>query len=576
MLRNQVQELVEQAVIAGQADASLPAIEMPQVEIARPKQPEHGDYSTNIAMVTAAAIRKATESKPNPRQIAQAIVDHMPDDPLISAAEIAGPGFINLRLAEEWLQEQVAAIVAAGDEFGTIDQGAGQRWQVEHVSANPTGPIHYGGARNAVLGDTLANVLEAAGYEVQREFYVNDGGTQFRLFIETLYARYAQLLGRDEPIPADGYQGDYMLDYAQQIVEEAGDRFLRMPRDAALTELRPLGRALVLVSLEEELAGMGVRYDNWFSEQTLYDEGLIEQSLNYLQERGELVKRDGAVWFLASNYPKHEKDVVVIRSNGQPTYFAGDIAYHYDKFLRRHFDKVIDVWAVDHQGHVPRMNAMMQAFGLDPDRLVILMYDLVKLIEDGKEKKLSKRAGNIITIQEVVEQVGADALRFNLLTRGPESTIEFDMDLAVREAKENPVFYVQYSHARICSMLDKARKAGFAPAAEFDEMDHSVLALLSQPSELALIRKLLEMEEQIATAVEKLSPHNLTYYAMDVAKAFNSFYRDARVIDPDAPALSQARVYLSQATQVVLARTLGLLGITAPQEMWRDDVEIDE
>ncbi len=575
MLRDRLQAVIEQAVTAAQADGSLQAFEMPAAEVMRTKQPEHGDYSTNIAMVAAAAIRKATGEKSNPRQIAQAIEEHMPDDPLISATEIAGPGFINIRLADAWLQQQVGEIIDQGDTFGNIALGAGQRWQVEYVSANPTGPIHYGGARNAALGDSVANVLEAAGYDVQREFYVNDGGTQFQLFIETLYARYAQALGQDEPLPEDGYKGEYMLDYAQLLVDEYGDRFLAMPREEALQELRGIGRAIVLAALEEELGSIGVRFDNWFSEQSLYDEGLVEQSLDYLRERGELADRDGAVWFLASNYPKNEKDEVVVRSNGKPTYFAGDIAYHYDKFLRRNFDHVVNVWAVDHQGHVSRMNAMMEAFGLGADRLTILMYDLVKLVEGGEEKKLSKRAGNLITISDVVEAVGADALRFNLLTRSPESTIDFDLELAVKEVKENPVFYAQYSHARICSVLSKAQASGFplADEAEGDLADY--LALLTHPSELALIRKLLELEEQIEIAVDKLSPHNLTLYAVELAKTFNRFYRDCRVVDETEPALSQARVLLSQATQIVLARVLTLLGISAPEALWRE-IDIDE
>ncbi len=336
-----------------------------------------------------------------------------------------------------------------------------------------------------------------------------------------------------------------------------------------------MGRAIVLAALEEELGSIGVRFDNWFSEQSLYDEGLVEQALDYLRERGELTDRDGAVWFLASNYPKNEKDEVVVRSNGKPTYFAGDIAYHYDKFLRRNFDHVVNVWAVDHQGHVSRMKAMMEAFGLGADRLTILMYDLVKLVEGGEEKKLSKRAGNLITINDVVEEVGADALRFNLLTRSPESTIDFDLELAVKEVKENPVFYVQYSHARICSVLSKAQASGFALADEVEGELTDYLALLTHPSELALIRKMLELEEQIEIAVEKLSPHNLTLYAIELAKTFNRFYRDCRVVDEAEPVLSQARVLLSQATQIVLARVLTLLGISAPEALWRE-VDIDE
>lgn len=566
MIRDQIQLLFEQALLSAQAAGILTSFDLPAVEIARPKQADHGDYSTNVAMVVAAAIRKSTGAKANPRAIAEAIIAHLPPSDLIDQVEIAGPGFINLRLANWWLQRQVATIVQAGAQFGNINRGQGQHWQVEFVSVNPTGPIHYGGARNAVLGDGLANVLEAAGYCVQREFYVNDRGTQVRLFAETLWARYRQFFGQAAPIPADGYQGEYMLDYARQLAEQYGDRFVAMAPKQAVDELEQIGLTIVLNALKVELARIGVRFDNWFSEQSLYTNGLVQQALDYLEQRGELERRDGAVWFLASKYPKNEKDEVVIRSNGSPSYFASDIAYHYDKFLRRKFDKVINVWGVDHQGHIPRMAAVMQSLGLDPARLNILLYDLVKLVRDGKEVKLSKRAGNLITITDVVEEVGADAIRFNLLTRSPESTIEFDLDLAVAQTNENPVYYVQYSHARICSILTKAAAEGFATTT-LTGVDSDLLRRLTHPSELILIRKLLELEEQIDLAVERLSPHNLTHYAIELAKTFNGFYRDCRVVDHEQPEVSAARLLLSTASQTVLAKVLGLIGVSAPATM---------
>lgn len=566
MIRDSLRALVHAALQSAQDDGALPPFELPTVDLQRPKQAEHGDFSTNVAMVTAAAVRKSDPSKANPRQIAQAIVDHLPTTTLLGAAELAGPGFINLRLSDRWLQEQTLAMIEAGDAVGNFDRGKGQRWQVEYVSANPTGPVHYGGARNGVLGDTLANVLEAAGYSVQREYYINDGGNQFNLFAATLYARYMQQLGIPEPMPEQGYAGEYMIDYAKRIINLVEDRFASMSKEEAIAELKVLGREIVLADLLEETSAIGIEYDRWFSEQSLYDEGLVEQALDYLDQRGELLRRDGAVWFRASNYPKNEKDEVVIRSNGVPTYFASDIAYHYDKFIRRGFDHVVDVWGVDHQGHVPRMAAMMQAFGLDPARLTILMHDLVKLIRDGQEVKISKRAGNIITIRDVVDEVGADAVRFNLLTRSPESTLEFDLSLAVAQSNENPVYYVQYSHARICSILVRAAEEGFdtsglpADAAE-------LVTLLNHPAELALLRKLLELEEQIELAVEKLSPHNLTYYAIELARTFNAFYRDCKVVDPEQGALSQARLLLSRASRVVLAKVLRLIGVRAPESM---------
>lgn len=567
MLRNQVQEMIGAAVDAAKNAGQLPGVPIAAPNIERPKQPEHGDFSTNIALITAAAVKQATGEKTNPRQIAQAIAGHIPVDGLIGAVELAGPGFINIRLAESWLQDQVRAVIDAGHSYGNIDRGAGQRWQVEYVSANPTGPLHYGGARNAVLGDALANVLEAAGYEVQREYYVNDAGTQFDLFVKSLYARYLQLHGQEASIPEGGYQGAYLSDYARQIQGQVGDSYLSRPQHEVLNELREKGRTIVLADLEEELGSIGVRFDNWFSERNLYDEGLVEEVLSDLTEKGDIGEWDGARWFRASKYPKNDKDEVVVRTNGMPTYFASDIAYHYDKFVRRGFDRVVNVWAVDHQGHVPRMAAIMAALGLDPERLVIVLYNLVKLLRDGKEVKMSKRSGDFLTLREVAEEVGADAVRFMLLTRAPESGVEFDLDLAVAQKNENPVYYVQYGHARICSILAKAADEGMPASAQSLPGDDAALALLSHPAELALIRKMLELEEQIDFAVDKLSPHNLTHYALEMARIFSSFYEQCRVVDADQPALTRGRLLLCLAARTALARVLGLMGMGAPESM---------
>lgn len=557
MVRDEIQQTLQKALVAAQQRGELPAVELPALEVLRPKQADHGDYSTNLALVTAAALRKAGVAS-NPRSIAQCIADHLPASGPIGAVEIAGPGFINLHLSVSWLQQQVERVVAAGPDFGNLHRGGGARWQVEYLSANPTGPLHYGGARNGALGDALANVLTAAGYQVQREFYVNDAGNQFNLFTATLYARYAQLLGREEPIPEQGYAGEYMFDYAQKLIDQHGDRFLQLAKDEAIAQLKPISEALVVASLQAELARLGIHYDCWFREQSLYDEGLVDQLLDRLRSQGDIALRDGALWFLATHYPKVDKDEVVVRSNGMPTYFASDIAYHYHKFVVRGFDHVVNVWGVDHQGHVPRMAAVMAALGLDPARLTIVLHGLVKLIRNGQEVKLSKRRGTLVTIGEVIDEVGADAVRFNLLARGPDSPIEFDLDLAVTASNENPVFFVQYSHARICSILAKAEES---------QLPSPDLSRLVHPSELALIRKVLELEEQIEVAVDKLSPHNLTHYAVDLAKIFNSFYRDCKVLDPEQPPLSAARLQLCQAAQIALVKTLRLLGISAPASM---------
>lgn len=561
MVRDDLLLLFQNAVAAAQTSGALPVFDLPGgYDVLHPKQADHGDYSCNAAMVIAAASRKAGANL-NPRQVAQIILDHLPANPLIGSSEIAGPGFINLRLADAWLQQQVETIVQAGDAFGNNDRGAGQRWQVEFVSANPTGPIHYGGARNAVLGESVARVLEASGYSVQREFYVNDGGSQFHKFAESLYARYMQSFGHEIDLPEDGYPAEYMLDYAQIVREQVGDALVNLPADQAIADIKGMGRKIVLDSLTDELGRIGVYFDNWASEQALYDEGLVQQSIDYLESRDELYKHEGATWFRASAYPGIEKDWVIVRSNGKPTYLAGDIAYHYDKFIRRGFDQVIDVFSVDHQGHVPRLKAIVQAFGLDPNRLTVLMYDLVKLMRNGEEVKLSKRRGNLITINDVVYEVGSDALHFNLLSRAPESVIEFDLDLAVAQNSENPVYYVQYGHARICSIMAKAVAEGLASEGAAD------LTLLTHPSEFALIRKLLELEEQVEVAVERLSPHNLVHYAIELTKIFNAFYRDCKVVDADAPALSHARLRLCAAARISIAKTLTLLGVSAPESM---------
>ena len=575
MIRDQIQQIVTEAIASAKVSGNLPPIDFPSVEIQRPNQPEHGDYSSNVALLAASEIRKATGEKANPRQIAQAIAEKIEPGALVGSVELAGPGFINVRLNDRWLQQSVLSIIEQGNDFGAIDKGTGQRWQVEYVSANPTGPLHYGGGRNAVLGDTLANLLEAAGYEVQREFYVNDGGTQIQLFIESLYVAYLQLCqeldglpDRSLEIPEGGYRGAYLHDYAKLVRDQVGDRLAHLDREEAVAELRQFGREIVVNDIREELDELGVTFDRWFSEQSLYEEGLVDRLLDDLAGKGEVIKRDGARWFLASKYPGNEKDEVVVRSNGAPTYFASDIAYHYDKFVRRKFDRVINVWAVDHQGHIPRMGAVMRALGLDPDQLVILLYNLVKLIRDGQEVKMSKRSGDFLTVREVVEEVGPDAVRFMLLTTGPERNIDFDMSLAVQRRNENRVFYVQYGHARICSLIQRASQSAYPNAEEVPEDASEIVSLLTDPAELTLVRRMLEMEEQIEMAVERLSPHNLTYYAEDLTKTFSIFYENCQVLHSEVPPqLARARLLLILAARTALSRVLRLMGMTAPEEM---------
>ncbi len=555
MLRTELEKLVVSAVRKAQKRGDLPKFDLPPVVAEVPKRPEFGDYAISVAMPSARLARMA------PMKIADAIVRHLPKAPFVGKVEIAHPGFINFTLDSGWVASRVEAILEAGMAWGNLDIGEGRSVQVEFVSANPTGPLHFGGARNAVLGDTVANLLDAAGYRVQREYYVNDAGTQMRLFGESLFARYAQALGEDVPFPEDGYRGTYMVEWGREIADAHGRRFLEMPGDEAVKEITEIGLRKALEMMREDLASMGVEFDRWFSERSLYENGTFDKVMSLLRNEDLLELREGAVWFLATKLGG-SKDEVIIRSDGTPGYFASDIAYHYDKFVLRGFDWVIDVWAVDHQGHVPRMKLMMKALGLDPDRLTVLLYNMVKLKRGGEEVKLSKRSGDIITLREVVEEVGSDAVRFMLLTRSAESPLDFDLQLAVEQSSENPVYYVQYAHARISSILRKAAERGV-------DSSGGDVSLLTHPSEQALIRQMLRLEEVIEMAVAHLEPHHLPFYAQNLASLFHQFYRDCRVLpnsDEDLP-LSKARLKLAEATKVVLAKTLGLMGVSAPEEM---------
>lgn len=549
-----LQRNLAKAIKSAQRKGDLPAFDIPdEIVVERPKQESMGDFASPVCMQLARLARMA------PVKIAEQVVRRLPEHPAIAAVEVAHPGFINFRLSTSWLTDQVSAILDAPDTYGNVDLGRGERVQVEYVSANPTGPLHMGSARNAVLGDAIASVLAAAGYEVQREYYVNDGGSQMRLFGGTLYARYAQALGHDEAVPENGYQGQYMVELGAKLAAEHGDRLLAMPRDEAVREIADLGLAEVIAGAKADLALMGITYDCWFSERTLYQEGQYDKVMAILREGGYLDFHDGAVWFKATELGA-SKDEVVVRSDGTPGYFASDIAYHYNKFVERGFDRVIDVWGADHQGHVPRMFAMMKALGLDPKRLSIIIYQLVTLKRGGEVVRLSKRTGDMITLREVLEEVGPDAMRFFLLARSADSQMDFDLELAKEQSDENPVYYVQYAHARICSILRHAR--------DLDYSDGDVSLLTSEP-ELALIRRMARLGEVVRLSAEHESPHYLTYYAQELAAAFHAFYRDCRVVssEPGDEAITRARLKLVSACRIVLARSLGLMGMTAPEVM---------
>ena len=477
MIDLELQQGIARALAEAQESGELPSFEAPRdIQVEHPKEERMGDYATPICLQLARQARMA------PIKIAEILARHLrrqiPDQlPFVGQVEIAAPGFVNFRLAEPWLVAQIDAILEAGQDFGRIDLGQGRLIQVEYVSANPTGPLHIGSARNAALGDALANTLDAAGYAVQKEYYVNDAGSRMSVFYETLYARYVQALGVPETVPEDGYHGYYMVEMGKQIAAEYGPKYLDMPRESAVEQVGAIGLQRIVDGFRDDMALMGIQFDCWFSERTLYRDGQFERIMAILREGGHVDEHDGAIWFRATDLGGG-KDEVLVRSDGSPGYFASDVAYHYNKFVERGFDRVIDVWGADHQGHVPRMRAMMKALGLDPDRLTIILYQLVTLKRGGEVVRLSKRTGDIITLREVLEEVGSDAVRYFLVSRSADSQMDFDLDLAKEQSDENPVYYIQYAHARISSILR------FAGDQEFGGGD---VGLLTLPAELALL-----------------------------------------------------------------------------------------
>lgn len=572
MIKDDISILVTQAIEAAIAAGELPGLAVPEIVVERPAQPEHGDYAVSVALKMARAARLA------PLRIAEIIRNKIASVDYVAAIEVAAPGFINFRLAEDWLKAQVGQIVAQGVQFGNVDLGKGVRMQVEFVSANPTGPVTIGGTRGACLGDTLANVLQAAGYYVEREYYVNDAGSRMYDWAESMWTYYRDELGL--PIASDnGEMPPLRLDaathqpvepkeylnlrynarpFARHLAAHEGDRFLGLPEDEARKLLGKEGVKLVLEQNEEDLAQLGVLFDVWFHEQGLFDLGDVDRALALLRERGHVAEREGAVWFVSSALGQ-DKDNVLIRSNGLPTYFISDVAYHYNKFRTRSFEKVINIWGADHQGHIPRMKAVMQAIGLSPDDLTILVVQMVRI----NGLTMSKSNKNFVTLKEVMDVTGPDPIRFNMIARSPEASLDFDVEKALAQNDENPVYYVQYAHARTASIFRKAAEAGIELATAPD------LSLLGHPSELNLIRQLLLLPEVVLEAALTYEVQRLPYYTLELARVFNVFYRDCLVLDPANESLSQARLKLTEATKLVLARSLALMGMNAPERLER-------
>ena len=547
-LRQGVAAACAQAMAAG----TLPEAALPDFVIETPKDEKNGDFSTNLAMQLTRILRQ------NPRKIAEAIVGGIDLPGLVKRVEIAGPGFINFYLVPGWLNRVLPAIQEEDADYGKSNAGGGERVQVEFVSANPTGLLHMGNARGGALGDTLAAVLNEAGYVCDKEYYINDAGNQVENLGKSVEARYFELLGRDDyQIPEDGYHGKDIIATAQRLLDEKGESLVDLPEAERRELMKNYALKEKVAGIRGSLENFGVVFDNWFSEQSLHDAGSVHEVVDILREKGVVYEKDGAQWLRATDWGE-EKDEVLVRSNGTPTYFAADIAYHRDKF-ERGYKRLINIWGADHHGHVARLKGAMTALGYPGDDITVILMQLVRLYRGGEIVKMSKRSGKYVTLDELIEEVGKEAARFFFIMRSPDSALDFDLDLAKAESSDNPVYYVQYAHARICSILSVAG-VDTPKACDVD------LSLLTEENERVLIRKLAEWPQEVADAARELAPYHLAYYAKELANAFHSFYNSCKVLTDDA-ALRDARLALVDCTRITLRNVLTLLGLSAPERM---------
>ena len=555
LLIDTIQQLVADALETARKENLLQLETIPEIQVERPGNSSHGDFATNLPL------RLARATRINPLELAQSLSDRISTGEVIDRVEAANPGFINFYLKESWLQQQVEVVRQAGNEFGNTHSGAGRKIMVEFVSVNPTGPVHVGHTRGAVLGSTLANILAAAGYDVTREYYVNDAGNQMQLFYRSVLAAYKITLGQAAEMPDKGYEGEYIFDLAKEIAESEGTKFLDRNEEQSLTEIGDIGRTKMVDSIRDDLSGIGVEFDNWFSERTLFQCGEYDTAIGLLRDNDYLSEREGAMWF-NSTMLGDEKDNVVVRSSGEPTYFASDIAYHYNKFVQRGYDLVVDIWGADHQGHVPRMKSAVEALGIERDRLTVLISQMVTLKSEGEVLRVSKRTGNLVTLRELAEEVGTDACRFFFLARTPSTQMEFDLELAKKESAENPVYYVQYAHARNSSILSLARERNI-------DWSQGDVSLLTHPAELELIRAILQFPELVSQMAKDLEPHHLPHYATELANSFHNFYENCRVVSSNEEdvAVTAARLKLVESAQIVLHRSLDLMGMSSPERM---------
>ena len=550
MIQQELKDLLQQAIAALRQEKILARDpELSTIHLERPARPEHGDFSTNLALVLAGqyGIR--------PQQLAGRIAEYLPNSNLVSRVETAGAGFINFFLSHTWLHQSLAEIVSQKDDYGRSDSGRGLRIQVEYGSANPTGPIHVGNARNIAYGEVLSNLLEHVGFSVGRENYLNDAGAQMRRFALSLEAAYMNALGHAASVPEDGYHGEYLIEMGKQLAGEEGMGLVNNT-----DEIQEWGLQRMLESHRQTVERFGVHYDHWMSERSLHESGRVEAAIEKLRIAGHTYEKDGALWFRSTEFG-HTQDRVLVRSEGRgPGYLAADTAYLLEK-IERGFDRLVYLWGADHHGYTESLMAVAKALGVD-DRIEMILYQFVNFTRGGVPAKMSKRSGEMVSLDELLDEVGVDAARFTFLTRSIDSTMEFDFDLVKAETQENPVYYVQYAHARISSILRYGNEQGI----ELGSIQDAALQLLTHNTEHTLMRKLTEFPEMLQTAAKMRAPHRLTTYSRELAELFHAFYRDCRVITDDLT-LTQARLWLSEATRQVLANTLSLLGVSAPERM---------
>ena len=569
-IRESLESVLYQALKAAVEAGELPLNEIPQPSLERPREEGHGDWACTIAM------RLAKAAHMNPRAIAQVIVDHLPANNLVESFEIAGPGFINLTLTNASFQAVVSEARQQGPDFGKSELSEPCKVNLEYVSANPTGPMHVGHGRWAALGDAIARVMRHAGYSVDEEFYINDQGNQMNVFGNSIVVRYQQLLGQDVEMPEACYGGAYIKDIAQAIIDADGDKWLDANEDERLVDFRERGYAMMLDSVKDTLSTFGNNFDTWFSERSLFvadenGETKQQRAFDVMNEKGLLFEVEGATFFRSTDYGD-DKDRVLVKANGDLTYFMSDVAYHYDK-MQRGYDHLIDIWGADHHGYIQRCKAMMTAWGY-PDALEVVLGQLVNLLRDGEPVRMSKRTGEMVTFQELIDEVGVDATRYLMLSKSADQAIDFDIEVAKKQDSSNPVYYVQYAHARICSILRKAgeargmnvESAGIEEIVAELGLDDIDLSPLAHESELALMRKMADFSELVAGAARDRAPFRLTHYAQELAGLFHSFYGNCHVLGEEE-SVEKARLALVDSTRIVLALSLGLLGVSAPERM---------